>query len=341
MKIMTRRSIFLTVIILSAIVSCSKNPLDVDVSNISVDLKFIDMDSVFVNSSSTELIKSCKNYHSQIKDVYEYQIGHCWPIGNITSRDVGDSIKAYLAHPYMIRLEKRIEEEFRDKTDLNLKITDGFKHLKYHFPAKEMPKSVVYLNSGFAGSAISMEEDIAVGLERYLGQNIDVIKELPPNEFYAWIKEAMDRQFLERDVMASWIMTNIIEIPNGGSLIENIIYWGEINYLVEACYPEDEEHIIIRYSKEDYEWALENEASYWEYLVNQKLLFKLDDRTKMNMLKEGPFTPGLPEVGPDRLGQFLGWRMVRQYMSNHTDLTLEELLKKSYNSILQEYETEE
>lgn len=338
---MTLKSIFLAVLILPVVVSCSNDPLDVDVSDVSVDIEFIDMDSVLVNANSNELISACKEYKSKIKDVYEYQMGHCWPIGNIPNQDLGDSIKAYLAHPYTIRLENRIDKKFGHKLELKAKIIDGFKHLKYHFPKKDMPRSVVFLNSGFAGSAISMEKDIAVGLDRYLGNEVDVIRELPPDEFYAWIKEAMDRQFLERDVMASWIMTNIIEAPNGGSLVENIIYWGKINYLVEACYPEDNGNTIIRYSEEDYEWALENEASYWEYLVNQKLLFKLDDRTKMNMLKEGPFTPGLPEVGPDRLGQFLGWRMVQQYMANHDDISLSDLISKNYNSILREYETEE
>ena len=338
---MTLKSIFLALIILPAVVSCSSDPLDVDVSDVSIDIKFIDMDSAFVNSSPSQLLEMCKKYKTDIKDIYEYQIGHCWPIGNIPTKDIDDSIKAYLSHPYMVRLENRIKETFGDKAEMQNKIVDGFKHLKFHFPEKDMPESVVFINSGFAGSAISMEKDIAVGLERYLGNNVDVIQELPPDEFYAWIKEAMDRQFLERDVMASWIMTNIIEEPKSGSLVENIVYWGKIIYLVEACYPEDSENTIIRYSQEDYDWSIENELAYWEYLVKQELLFKLDDRTKMNMLREGPFTPGLPEVGPDRLGQYLGWRMVRQYMENHSDLSLKELINKNYNSILQEYETEE
>ena len=59
------------------------------------------------------------------------------------------------------------------------------------------------------------------------------------------------------------------------------------------------------------------------------------------MFQEGPFTPGLPEKGPDRLGQFLGWRMVQQYMENNSDLTLEELKEVGYNTILQAYETTE
>jgi hypothetical protein len=338
---MTLKSIFLAGSIFTVLASCSNDPLDVDISGTKVDISFIDMDSVFVHSDSVNLLKKCNEYKKSIKDIYEYELGHCIGIGMVHDSLLFDTLNAFLRHPYTARLESRIQSAFSDKTAIKRKISDGFKHLKVHFPTAKQPKNIVFLNSVFTGSAISMENDIAVGLERYLGEDVDVIKELPPNEFFQWIKEAMDAQFLERDVLASWIMTNVVEDPNGGSLAENIIYWGKIIYFIEASFPDAEKNIIIRYTKEDYQWAIDNEYSYWDYLVKQKLLFKLDERTKMNMLKEGPFTPGLPEIGPDRLGQFLGWRMVQQYMENHSDLSLSKLMDKGYNEILQEYETVE
>jgi len=59
------------------------------------------------------------------------------------------------------------------------------------------------------------------------------------------------------------------------------------------------------------------------------------------MVGEGPFTPGLPDQeSPDRLGQFLGYRMVKNYMNNN-EITVEEMLKLSYNEILQAFEIEQ
>ena len=153
----------------------------------------------------------------------------------------------------------------------------------------------------------------------------------------------MDNQYLERDAMGSWILTHYVDEPEGDALIEYIIYWGKILYLIEACYPEDDERIILRYTKDDYQWALDNEASFWNYLMDQKLLFKADERTRVNLLKEGPFTPGLPEDtenSPDRLGQFLGWRMVHQYMED-SDTSVKGLVDVDYKEIYQGYETEE
>ncbi|MFN5877303.1 MAG: hypothetical protein ACK44B_00435, partial [Flavobacteriales bacterium] len=88
---------------------------------------------------------------------------------------------------------------------------------------------------------------------------------------------------------------------------------------------------------EDYKWAIVNEFATWQYLVKENLLFKIDELSTKNLLGDGPFTPGLPEKGPDRLGQFLGYRMVLKYMEIK-GITLEELVKTPYTDILVEYE---
>ena len=45
------------------------------------------------------------------------------------------------------------------------------------------------MNSLFQSNAFCTEKEIGIGLERYLGKKVDVIKELPNEPFYDWIKE--------------------------------------------------------------------------------------------------------------------------------------------------------
>lgn len=337
---MTLKSIFSIAILSLVLVACSSDPLDVDASGVKVNIDFVDVDKAFVESDSATLLAKHKEFKESIKDIYEFELGHCLGIGNVPDTAVYHTVNTFRTDPYVERLEKRIAEKFVDRTEREENILNGFRHLKYHLPNTALPEKVVYLNTMFASSAPAFEKQVGIGLERYLGKNTDVIKELPAREFYEWVKEGMDERYMERDVLASWIMANVLSEPQGGSLIETMIYWGKVNYLVEASFPKQEKDIIIRYSEEDLKWALENEHSFWKYLVDEKLLFSLDERTKMNMVGDGPFTPGLPEKGPDRLGQFLGWQMVRQYMEDHSDIPLSKLVDVSYNEILQGYESE-
>lgn len=335
---MTLKSIFFFTLGLFILVGCSSDPIDVDASDVEVNLTFVDVDSTWFNADSTTLVERHIEYKNSIKDIYELELGQFLRIGNVPDTDVYEHIHTFETDDYIARLEGRIADRFGDKTAIKSRIKSGFQHLKYHFPNAKLPTSVVFLNTLFNASAPSTENEVGIGLERYLGPDEDVIKELRGSEYHQWMKDAWREEFMERDVLASWMLANVFELDKDGSLVEKMIHWGKILYFLEACFPEAEKHLIIRYSKEDYEWAKENEFAFWDYLVKEKLLFKQDERTAMNMLSEGPFTPGLPEKGPDRLGQFLGWKMVREY-NEKNGLPLQKIWELSYNDILQAYET--
>ena len=57
----------------------------------------------------------------------------------------------------------------------------------------------------------------------------------------------------------------------------------------------------------------------------------------MNLLNEGPYTIGLPQESPDRMGRFLGYRIVKQYIDQEQP-TLQVLLDTPYHQILKKYE---
>ena len=108
-------------------------------------------------------------------------------------------------------------------------------------------------------------------------------------------------------------------------------------FLTHIFLPELSEAQIVRYSKKDFDWAVASEKAFWTYLVDEELLFKTDEETRMNLLHEGPFTTGLPKESPDRMGRFLGYQIVKQYMENN-DVSPKELVNIPYNKILQKYQ---
>jgi hypothetical protein len=333
---MSIKSFFLAGFIALLISSCANDPLDVDASDVKVNIGFVNMDSIWSASKGRDFLKADADFRTRIPEMYEYELGYCLRIGKISDTALINSLTQFINDPFMSRVEKAINREFKDLSKVKEEMIDGFRHVKYHLPKAKIPTNIVFMNSIFTTSAFSTQEEIGIGLERYLGKNSPVIKDLPNDMFFDWIKEGLDRRYLVRDAFCSWIMTHYIA-ETDGNLAEHIIRWGKILYLTEAALPNAPESIIPRYSEVDYTWALENEYSLWKYLVDQKMLFKIDELNKTNLLNEGPFTPGLPEKGPDRLGQFLGWRMVRKYMEVK-DITVAELMNIPYTEIIVEYE---
>jgi hypothetical protein len=335
---MTNKSILWVCFVSFLMQRCSNNSLDVNVENVKVSLQFVNLDSVFVHADSVSLMNYHHDFNRSIKEIYEYELGYCLGLGNGSDSTFFKGVNLFTHDAYIQRLEKQIGHTFSNLTTEKEQLVAGFKHLKYHVPNGKMPQTIVFMNSFFAANAFATERQIGVGLERYLGEKSKVIQELPSQEFPAWIRKAMNKKFLSRDVLCSWILTHYVS-ETSGNLAEEMVRWGKILYLTQASFPHENPALIMRYSDEQYAWALDHEYSFWNYLVNQKMLFKSNDLTNVNLLNDGPFSAGFDEKSPDRMGQFIGFRMIQKYMEI-TDDTVEEMLKKPYEEILVEYEIE-
>jgi hypothetical protein len=329
--------VFFTILFfLLIIISCKTDPLDIKPSDKNLGIAHINLDSIFVNTPENKLVSSISNLGLNKNEILDYQLSHCLGIGELND-SAAKRIKSFISDPYISRVETEIKTKFPNLSETQNKIATGFQYLATHFPKGKIPKKIIYMNSFFASNVFCTENEIGIGLERYLGADKQVIKELPSHEFYQWIKDGMKVEYLERDVLTAWIMTHYIP-ENKSNTAEAIVKWGKIIYLTEAAFPKEEKHIILRYSKKDFEWAEKNEMAFWKYLVDEKLLFSENERDQSNFLHDAPFTIGLPEKGPDRLGQFLGWKIVHSFMEKNPEMTLEKLITIPYNTILQAYE---
>lgn len=329
--------LFSLILLLSA---CNNNPYDVDVSDIALPLKFHNSDSVLATPIA-DLQLSHRNEVGKIdKDVAGYLFGYCYGIRMAPDTSYLNGLNRYNQNPFVIRLEQRIENQFEKELPTHqATLSNAFKRMKFHFKNSPVPKHIFWINSGFTSSIFCSEKSIAIGLERYLGDKTDVIKELPNDRFFSWIKEGMAPEFMERDAVIGWLSTHYIEETKENYATE-MIRWGKLLFITSACLPHEKEAVILRYSSKDYDWAIASEGALWKYIVDEQLLYNTGEDAKQSLLHEGPFTRGLPQESPDRMGQFLGYRMVKQYMEQNT-LGLEQLQQTPYLKILQSYEAPE
>jgi len=293
------------------------------------------MDSLLFNTPEDKLISLRNDLSKSVSELFDYQIGYCMRIGKVSDTAFVNSITQYRSDKNIQQLEKEIANNFKSTVAIKQQLITAFRRLKTHLPQAILPDYIVFQNSLFNSSAFCTEKEIGIGLDQYLGFESPTVRSLPSEPFHDWIKKGFDRNYLERDAILSWIITHIIPEKNG-NLAEEIIYYGKALYLTEACFPEMPKNIIVRYSKDDFEWANNNEYNFWKYLIDEKMLFKTNERNAQNILSEGPFTAGLPEKAPDRLGQFIGWKIVKNYMEQ-TKTTFENLLTIPYNELLQSY----
>jgi hypothetical protein len=338
---LSRKNLFLLPFTVLLMVSCSNNPLDVDVSNVEMDIEYVDMRTAMHDYQGDKLMKEHRSYLKEMPDIYNYFLGAC--IGfqeGYSDSTYKASMQSFQQDEGVKSFEKEIDKAFKDLKPIEAQLTDGFKHLKYHLPKEKMPTHIAFMNTLFRSSVWCTDNEIGIGLGNYLGPKSKTLQKTDPNKIYQWMRDAMRRDYLERDVVENWVRTHIVE-EFDENLARDIIYEGKVMYLTKAAFPEMEDHLILRYTKSQWKWAEKNEFAFWEYLKQNQMFFKNDDITKMNLLNPGPKTPGLPiEGSPDRLGKFLGYKIVCDYMEE-TEASVAKMVAADYSQIWQKYKPEE
>ena len=329
-----KKSIYVILLLIAFFYSCNSNPLDIKLENKKVSINFINADQQLYNQSLSDIQKNIKTLTHQLGDLFSYELSQ-----NIR-QNIDDSSYRAIYHFYNSEYIRDLEKEKAKLHSLLPKheenINKAFQYLAHHFGDSVLPDHIFYLNKMFSQVSCS-ENSIAVGLESYISPLSPVIESIPSSQLYGWQRERMDIKYLERDILLNWIQVQLFNEIDG-NLAEHLVQAGKILYVLNAAFPQTKDAYILRYSDTQMDWAIQNELPVWNYLVEQQLLFKSDMQTRTNFLNEGPKTVGLSDDAPDRIGQFLGYRIVKGYMNKNKALSLPELLDVKYNIILQTYE---
>jgi hypothetical protein len=314
---------------------CKSDPLNVDVSNVDVDVKFHRFDLDLSNAKTIGELKTVnqKLYHIG-GELYEFYTIEMLLAGDPKDDSIAYYLERFVKDSMMQIVQNNINETFGDFKSEEKQIIDAFKHLKYHISHAMLPTDVITYNSTFANGVVSSPTQIGVGLEMYLGSDNQIIKQLP---YPVYFKEKMDKSFLITDICQSWLMTNVIEDQSGDSFLSNLLYWGKIMYTTQAMIPDAKKSTIIKYTESEFEWAEVSEYDIWQFIVEQEWIYSKDIKLIVRYFKEGPTTVGL-DGSPARIGQFLGWKIIQSYMDKNPEISIIDLIaEKNETKILKAY----
>lgn len=331
----------LIVTALFLISSCSeKNPLEIDVSHLEADVVVERMEKKLFEAKSDELAALNTEFLQRYGDLWETYVSVMLRGGSAHDSLIDVTLDRFIHDPVMIQVYQDISAEFSDLEWMETELEDAFRHLIYYFPETKIPVVVTY-NSVFNYGVATFEKHIGVGLDMYLGPENRTIKKISTEMIPQFIKEKMISEYLVVDIMRGWFETNFLPELKERDFLSRIVYEGKILYALDALMPAKEDHIKIRYTAEQLQWCEKNEMLIWRDIVDKKLLYSDNALEIKKFCDDAPFTSGLPDRSPGRVGAWMGWRMVRAYMKEHPELKLPDLIRENNaRKILKSYKPE-
>jgi gliding motility-associated lipoprotein GldB len=320
------------VFLLPILFSCQKNRLKVDISGIDKNIEIVRFDeelfSLPQKDTLNELLK-LREKHPDFFDLFTYKIIR---VGGIDEVGFPSIMSQFVNDTLIQNLKTLTENEFADFSKMENEINQAFKYFQYHFPEKELPTVYFYI-SGFNQSVVTAENCIGISLDKYLGKDCSYYKKLSTVPMYK-IRN-MHKEKIVSDVVYGWGITEFDEMNKPTNLLGNMIYQGKLMYFVDALLPEMNDTLKMGYSEKQLEWCKMNEAQMWLKLVENKMLYSNNRMDIIRYINDGPYTNGFPLESPARTGIWIGWQIIRKYMNEHPEITLEELMQNNnYQGIL-------
>jgi gliding motility-associated lipoprotein GldB len=228
-------------------------------------------------------------------------------------------------------LYAEVQKQFPDFNKQTSEIEALFKHFKYYFPETVMPKIyTVIAEMDYNNKAIYANDKLIIALELYLGKS---------HKFYTfpdYIKQNFEARQMMPDIVTSFAMRKI-PLPNEKTLLANMIYYGKELYLKDLMLPNYTDAEKIGYTPEQIVWSQDNESYIWRFFIDENLLFSTDAKLDSRFINLAPFSKFYLEIdneSPGRIGQWIGWQIVRSFMENN-EVSFQDMLKMDAKQIFE------
>lgn len=306
--------------------SCNRNPLDIDTSDINIPPIIIDrLEQDLFNIDTANIREETGKLQGKYGTFYTIFIRNIINNGGISDSSYSYRIKQFIYDGDMRKAYNDCQKVYPSTDFLNEDLTELYKHFRYHFPEKNLPKPITMM-SGFNYSVVNIDSTLAIGLEMYLGSK---------NVFYQMLTlpnyktHYMNKENIVPDAARAWMFTQFPYNMDKNDFLSEITYMGKIMYLTDALLPDVHDSLKIQYTKEQLDYCKQNEFNIWSYFAAQKLLYTTDHTEIMKYTSEGPFTSAFSKEAPPRIAYWIGWQIVREYMKNNPDITPAQLMNET------------
>lgn len=291
---------------------------------IHIDISQVTLPAVKIHRYDVELFKvSPNNLRPRLESIKnEYSLF----LGTDLSDPVKlEEMKSYLSNERNLDFHRACEAKFSDLSDLEKDLTNAFKHLKYYYPEVTVPLVYSYISGGDYENPVQVTDSaMIIALDTYLGQDFKpYLADGVP--LYKTLKMTPDH--ILPDCMKGMVDRVYQGNPQNANLLGQMIEAGKRQYFVDAMIPDFPENLRIGYTPAQFDWITKNESHVWAAIIENRMLYSTDNHQIRVFMSDGPFTPEFSKDSPPRLGEWIGWQIVRAYMDKNPDVTLNQLMQ--------------
>ncbi len=298
------------------------------ISNINLEVKIQRFDQDLYLAKNKPIAQTAQSLNQKYGVFYDDFSHKIVGNANLSNTDVIAGLYKSTAYEALM---KEVDSVYPNLSAIEQDLNTTFKYIKYYYPKAKVPRFISFI-SGFAYQIPIGDDYIGIGLDMFLGKG---------SQFYNAIV-ASSPKYQSIRFEPAYILPRVTEVyareelflpnDNDQTFLSKMIYNGKILYFMDQVLPETKNDTLkIGYTNKQLTWAKQYEGNIWGLFLENELLYQTDYQKLQTYLTDGPFTPGVGEKGfsAPKLGVFIGWQIVKKYMAENKDVTLQQLMAET------------
>ena len=255
--------------------------------------------------------------------------------GDLNNPEAVQYLKDFATDPFSISLYEKVKNTFPDLKQVEPLVEEVFAHFHYYYPEIELPKKFFTCITGVHPDEPPVQifnDQLVISLDWYLDDE-EVYDQIGMPRYMSLRRNVST---LSKEVAEQLYMNYLYEWRKQGQIVGEMVFYGRRNFFIEAMCPELPDSVLLGYSSDQWQWAVENEGEMWADIVGSRRLYDAGLDAYMMFFGDGPFTQAYSNDAPSRLGEFFGLNIIRSYCSNN-EISLQDLMqRKDLQNIFQD-----
>ena len=255
--------------------------------------------------------------------------------GDLSNPDAVQYLKEFAIDSYSISLYNKVKVAFPDLKQIERMVEEVYAHFHHYYPEIQLPRKVFTCVTGVIADVPAVQifgDAMVISLDWYLDDE-ETYDQIGMPKYMALRRNLPT---LAKDVAKELYMNYVYHWRKQGLVIDEMVNNGKMDFFIEAMCPAMPDSILLGYSSDQWQWAVENEGAVWADIVGNRRLYDSSLDSYMMYFGDGPFTQAYSNDAPSRLGEFFGLNIVRSYFSNN-EISLQDLMeRKDLQNIFQD-----
>lgn len=331
---------FLALTIPFALPSCNSNDARPDISAVKVGNIHIErFDTAFFHLDSNQIVAGLRRLDQEYPYFTEDFVANILGAGPLSDSNhvAFDATRQFLVS--YLPISDSLTPKYRRLDWLEGQLQTGFRYVKYYFPRYKLPLKVVAFIGPFDGPGVAITTyTLAIGLQSYAGRNFSLYLTPKGQDMYPqYISRRFEPEYITANCLSAIAEDIFPDSSDGRPLIEEMVTKGRYWWLAAKLMPDSPDSIYTGYTTAQLNWCAANEKEIWNFfLQSNDLLYTVDPDQIKNYIGEGPKTLAMPDGSPGNIGAWVGWQIVKKYVSEHSSLTPLQLMQTPVRTIFEE-----